>query len=73
MQKSNSPYFGGIVGRVANRVANATFILDGKNYHLDANDRCSLLMLKQTPRRGAWRAPSEFCPVKKRWSLKEVI
>ena len=34
------PYFGGIVGRVANRIANATFNLDGKTYNLGANDRC---------------------------------
>ncbi len=40
MQDNNSPYFGGIVGRVANRIANATFNLDGKTYNLGANDRC---------------------------------
>jgi aldose 1-epimerase len=33
-----SPYFGAIVGRVANRIANATFELDGKTYKLTAND-----------------------------------
>ena len=40
VQDNNSPYFGGIVGRVANRIANATFNLDGKTYNLGANDRC---------------------------------
>ncbi len=40
VQDNNSPYFGGIVGRVANRIANATFTLDGKIYNLGANDRC---------------------------------
>lgn len=40
MQRSNSPYFGGIVGRVANRIANASFILDGDVFTLSANDRC---------------------------------
>jgi len=33
-----SPYFGAIVGRVANRIANATFELDGKTYKLAANN-----------------------------------
>jgi len=32
------PYFGSICGRVANRVGNARFTLDGKEYNLEAND-----------------------------------
>ncbi len=32
------PYFGALVGRVANRVARARFTLDGKEYELAAND-----------------------------------
>ena len=33
-----SPYFGCITGRVANRIANAKFTLDGKEYQLAANN-----------------------------------
>ncbi len=33
------PYFGAIVGRVANRIRNAEFTLEGKRYALAANDR----------------------------------
>jgi len=36
-QKGN-PYFGCLVGRYANRIANAKFSLDGKTYKLAAND-----------------------------------
>ena len=32
------PYFGAIVGRVANRIGNATFTLDSNRYPLEAND-----------------------------------
>ncbi len=33
------PYFGAIVGRVANRIGNAGFTLDGRTYALAANDK----------------------------------
>lgn len=33
------PYFGAIVGRVANRIRNAEFTLEGKHYTLAANDK----------------------------------
>ena len=34
----DSPYFGAVVGRVANRIANATFTLDGATYRLATNE-----------------------------------
>ena len=34
-----SPYFGAIVGRVANRIKDAQFTLDGTRYTLEANDK----------------------------------
>ncbi|CAI5480027.1 unnamed protein product [Closterium sp. Yama58-4] len=37
-QDGTSPYFGCVVGRVANRIAGAQFNLDGQIHHLTAND-----------------------------------
>jgi aldose 1-epimerase len=36
---AGGPYFGAIVGRVANRIGNARFTLNGKDYPLAANDK----------------------------------
>ena len=36
-------YFGAIVGRYGNRIGHATFTLDGKRYHLPANDGANTL------------------------------
>jgi aldose 1-epimerase len=38
-----TPYFGAVIGRVANRIKNAQFSLDGKTYKLDANNDKNLL------------------------------
>jgi aldose 1-epimerase len=40
---SGETYFGATVGRYANRIANARFTLDGKTYHLPANDGTNTL------------------------------
>lgn len=34
----HSPYFGAVVGRVANRVGKASFVFEGKQYKIDANE-----------------------------------
>jgi aldose 1-epimerase len=35
---AKNPYFGALVGRYANRIGNAKFSLDGKEYHVPKND-----------------------------------
>jgi aldose 1-epimerase len=38
ISKTNTSYFGAIIGRYANRIAHGTFILDGHRYHVPIND-----------------------------------
>nr|GFC63520.1 aldose 1-epimerase [Tanacetum cinerariifolium] len=40
---NDTTYFGGIVGRVANRIGGAQFTLDGTRYKLDANEKNNTL------------------------------
>nr|WP_295871231.1 aldose epimerase family protein [uncultured Chitinophaga sp.] len=42
-QQKGQPYFGALIGRYANRIANAKFKLDGKEYTLAANDHGNTL------------------------------
>ena len=43
LQDGTSPYFGALVGRVANRIAGAAFELDGVRYHVSANENTTSL------------------------------
>jgi aldose 1-epimerase len=38
VRTGNSPYFGALIGRYANRIANGTFHLNGTTYHLPINN-----------------------------------
>ena len=42
-QDGTSPYFGALVGRVATRIADASFELDGEVYHVTANENTTSL------------------------------
>lgn len=41
--QNDSAYFGAIVGRVANRIGGAKFVLNGTLYKLDANEGSNML------------------------------
>ncbi len=57
VQDGTSPYFGAIVGRVANRIARGTFSVDGERYNLPVNNGPNTL-------HGWWLA-SVICKQKK--------
>jgi aldose 1-epimerase len=38
ISKSNTSYFGALIGRYANRIAHGAFVLDGHQYHVPIND-----------------------------------
>lgn len=40
---AHSPYFGAVVGRVANRIGRAQFVLNGETFKLDANEGANQL------------------------------
>jgi aldose 1-epimerase len=41
--RRNRPHFGGLIGRLANRLAGASFVLDGTRYEIDRNDGANSL------------------------------
>jgi len=41
--QKNNPYFGAVVGRYANRIGHASFVIDGKSYSISANENGNTL------------------------------
>ena len=68
-----SPYFGAVVGRVANRIANATFELDGQRYELAANNGPNCLHGKMHYLRGVCSAASRAVPDKTSANLRQRV
>jgi aldose 1-epimerase len=63
-ETKNSPYFGGIIGRYGNRIANGMFTLNGVTYCLDANNGVGIQLHYLSPEGDGWTGdfPNPSCP-----------
>ena len=58
---AKSPYFGAIIGRYANRIANGTFTLDGTTYTLANNNGAELPARRHQGLRQGGLEPRRSC------------
>ena len=61
-ETKDNPYFGCLVGRVANRVANATFTLDGKAYTITGGNPHSLHGGTKGFDKRVWKGAAQLAP-----------
>jgi aldose 1-epimerase len=68
---SDSPYFGALAGRVANRTAGASFEIDGKSHSIDANEgKNSLHGGSQGLGRALWKGEADTAKNAVRFSYR---